>query len=176
MSASLALEPALASLALLLAASAVAKLGSPAAAAAALASLRLPSGRLAVRAAAAIELAVGMLCLVRPGRAADAAVAVLFAAFAAIVAAQRRAGGGAPCGCLGGAATDASRAHLVFDLAAATVAAAAATAPPAHVLATTARHPLEVAIAGAAVLAGAWLAAAVLTLLPGALGSYRRPA
>ncbi len=80
------------------------KLRRPDAAAAALAAVGLPGGVAAVRLLACVEVAVGLVCLLDPVRAACLAMAVLYLALAAFVlAAARLPEPPASCGCIGGA-------------------------------------------------------------------------
>ena len=94
--------PILAVAAGVLVVSGFAKARRPGPAAEAVAAVGLPGGVLAVRGLAAAEILVGLACLIAPGRAAAAALAVLYLALAGFVfAAWRLPEPPASCGCMG---------------------------------------------------------------------------
>ena len=160
------LLPLLLTAAGLLAISGVAKLRNPAPAAV---TLGVPE--LLVRGGALVELAVVVLVVARPGPGAIAA-AVLYLAFALLVAFQLRAGVETSCGCLGSAQTPPSRVHVVLDLTLTLVCTLSALDPP---------NPLAALTQGAGALVwtaaatAAWMLVAGIELLPGAISAYRRP-
>jgi hypothetical protein len=120
--------------ALVVAIAAVAKLRAPETAASALATLRLPGGRGLVRAAAALELVLGIVCVGWPGRWPAAALAGAYGVFtgAAVLLARGRAS----CGCFGGAGeTPVTGAHAGLSALLGATCAAAAVFPPPAVLA-----------------------------------------
>jgi len=167
-----ALLPPLITAAVLLAVSGVMKLRDPSVAAVALAELGVPAAQPLVLSGAAVELVVAALLLAWPAAGAPAA-ATLYVGFAILVGVQLRRGARRSCGCFGSAEAPPSRAHVVVDLAFASVCAAAvATGPdPLKVLLEpTTGVPLYVAAA-----VTAWLVVTGLELLPGALTAYRKP-
>ncbi len=108
--------------ALVVVVAAVAKAGRPAAAGAALRALGLPGSRAAVRALAAVELAIAFAALVG-GRPAATALAALHLGFAAVAVGLRARS--ATCGCFG-EASPVTGTHVVANLAVAAVALLAA--------------------------------------------------
>ena len=93
----------------------------------ALEALGLP--RAAARPLAAVELLVGVACLLAPSTLPLIAMAMLYASFAAVTVVRLRRGDRAACGCLWGD-DESSRTQVAVDLAAAVIAAAGALAPP----------------------------------------------
>jgi hypothetical protein len=155
--------------------SGAAKLRHPEPAGRALAMLRLPSGRLTVRAIGVVELVIGAWCLFAPGTASAASLGLLYAAFAAFLALQLRAKTpGASCGCLGSHDASPSMVHVVLDLAAAVTAALVATAPPPGVVAFSAALSMRGVpfLFGTALIA--YLAYLIAAFLPKAFWSYDR--
>jgi hypothetical protein len=148
------------------------KLRQPGTAGAFLASLGLPAPRLLVRAGALLEIAAGGAAAFWPQIAA-LAIALLYAAFAALVTVQLRRQTGVPCGCLGAATGPASRVHLALNLVCTTLAASAAIAPPPALPTVAAADPLAAVAAGFVALAAALLAVAAVDLLPATLGAWR---
>lgn len=170
------LLPALLAAAATLLVAGVAKLHDPAPAAAALDALGFPAPRTVVRLAAAAELSVGGAVVARPSAAADAALAALYLAFAALVALQLRRGIVLSCGCLGAAEIPPSPFHLLLNTAVTGLAAAAALRPPTGLPDLIAAHPAAGILVAAAALAAARLVLTALVLLPPLLASYRPPA
>jgi len=167
-----ALLPPLITAAVLLALSGALKLRDPSVATLALAELGVPAARPLVLTGAGVELVVAALLLAWPAAGGPAA-ATLYLGFAILVGVQLRKGARRSCGCFGSTQAPPSRAHVVVDLAFASVCAAAvATGPdPLKVLLEpTTGVPLYVAAA-----VTAWLVVTGLELLPGALTAYRRP-
>lgn len=119
------------------------KLRHPAPAIRALRATRLPSGAWTVRAIGAVELLVGLTCLIAPGRPSAAALAVLYTSFAVFLVLLIRGGlPGASCGCLGDQEAPPSLLHVLLDVAAAATAALVAVAPPPGIVAFSAEQPL----------------------------------
>jgi hypothetical protein len=158
----------------LVAVSGLAKLRHPGSASRVLGALRLPAGPSAVRVIGLAELAIGTWCLFAPGRAAAVSLGLLYGAFAVFLAVLMKAGG-ASCGCLGRREAPPSVAHVVLNVAAASVAALVAFAPPAGVIAFGTRLPLG----GVSFFVGTFLIAYLAYLsaayLPGVFWSYGRP-
>jgi hypothetical protein len=158
--------PYLASAALLVAAGG-AKLVDPLPLVRALRSARLPGPRLAVRAVAALEVAIGAAAVLLGSRSAAVAVAVSYAAFTGFVLLARRRGGVlASCGCFGKADTPPTTTHVVVTGALALVAAAVAVRPLGTLGDLLGAQPgagLPLLVAAAAVAVTAYL---VLALLP----------
>jgi Methylamine utilisation protein MauE len=148
------------------------KLRQPGPAATFLDSLRLPAPRLLVRGGALLEIAAGGAAVFRPEIAA-VAIALLYAAFAALVSLQLRRQTGVPCGCLGADTGPASRVHLALDLACMTLAGTAALLPPPAYPTLAASEPLAAASAGFAAIGAALLGVAAVNLLPSTLGAWR---
>lgn len=120
-------------LALVLVVSGVQKLVAPAPAATAMRDAGLPArGPLAGAtpgiALGAAEVAVGLVALAVPQWWAAAALAVVYAGFAAFVLRLRRTDATAGCGCFGAASVPPGRAHVVVNIASAVTAAAIAVA------------------------------------------------
>lgn len=148
------------------------KLRWPAAAAAAMATLNLPSRTAYVRAFAVAELALGADCVLAPTRAAALTLSALYAVFAAltVLLARRRAS----CGCFGEAPGDspASAAQSLLSGALALVAAAGAYHLP-HSLSWVLARPVPAAAALSLGILGAGYAAVLTyTLLPQAWGAW----
>jgi len=118
--------------ALVVAVGGAAKLVSPRAFADTLRSLGVPGGTVAARVSGAAEVVVGIGCVVLGGRWAAVVLAVLYLAFAVVVAAARRAGA-ASCGCFGAAGAPPGGIHLGVNLASAAVAGLAVLQPVAPV-------------------------------------------
>jgi hypothetical protein len=104
----------------------LAKLRSPEPAAAALRTARLPGHPLLIRAFAAGELALGVTAAAAPGAITGAALAALYAGFAALVLVLHRRG--AACGCFGEARAPASPGQSAISAALALVCALSAAA------------------------------------------------
>jgi hypothetical protein len=132
-------------------------------------SVGLPSPPLLVRAAAAGELALGLLAAASGSRAAALAVAASYTAFTAFVLlALRRGGVLASCGCFGTADTPPTATHAVVTAGFAVVAGAVAVRPYGSLPDLLAGSPwsgLPLLLASGAVAATAYLVLAVLPLL-----------
>jgi len=101
----------------------------PADTANALRALHLPSARLLVRAGGAVELVVALGALVTGATVLAIVVALSYAVFAVVVMVALASGRPiSSCGCFGKVDTPPSRVHVVVDVVAAGVAAAAAAA------------------------------------------------
>lgn len=135
----------------------------------ALAQLGLP--RAAVRPLAAGELVVGSACLVAPSRPALIAMAVLYASFAGVTIVRLRRGDRAACGCLWGD-DEASRTHVAVNLSAATLAVAAAVAPPPSLFHIAAGRPALAPALAAGVAACTICLVGLLRYGGAALGAY----
>jgi hypothetical protein len=127
----------------------------------------VPLPALAVRGVGAAEVALGLVALLAGGRVAALAVAVAYAAFAAV--AWRLRGGEIGCGCFGAASTTPpGRLHVAVDLAAVVVAVLAVLdAVPGHVDAWHRLPGLGVAHA-LLVVVGVVATLGLLTVLPDA--------
>jgi methylamine utilization protein MauE len=161
----------------LVVASGAAKLRLPGPAGRALAALRLPSGRWAVRSIGSAEIAIGMWCLLAPGRASAVSLATLYAAFALFLASLMRfAGPDASCGCLGGQEARPSLLHIVLDVSAAATAVLISLAPPRSVIAFAVDLRLGALpfVLGTALIA--YLAYLAVAYLPEVFWSYDRSA
>ena len=137
-------------------------------------SLGVPAAGPLARISGPVEVTLGLAGLLLAGRAVAAGVALLFAAFAAMTARLVRGDGAVSCGCFGRLSARPSPVHVALNGA---MAAGAATAA---VLDVPAVVPTALAPDGGGplVLAGvalaAWLAVAVLTVLPDTLDAARR--
>lgn len=159
------LLPALLAAAAILVFAGVAKVCQPEPAIRFAATLGVPLPRLFVRAAALMEIAVGLGALWRP-RPAAIAIALLYALFTALVARQLRQGGGLPCGCLGAREVAPSRLHLFLNGACVCVGCLAALAPPPAFATFAATQPLAAALVGLAAVAVGLLSQAGLVYAP----------
>ena len=121
-----AVAPLFATAAALVVLAGASKLRSREGARAALGAVGLPAGELTVLAIGAGEVALGLVCLLSPGRAAAAFLAAAYLAFALVIAMLLRRDEAVPCGCFGAASFSASKLHLALDLLAAGVCVAAA--------------------------------------------------
>ena len=122
--------------ALLLVVAGIAKLRTPAPAAAMLTGLGLRPvrrARAAARGAGAVEVAVGVAAIVLGGHAAIAALAACYLVLTAVAVRLVLRGEPAPCGCFGTADGDVGPAHVVLDVAAFAVALVASVAGPAGI-------------------------------------------
>jgi uncharacterized membrane protein YphA (DoxX/SURF4 family) len=155
------------------------KLVAPGPAARALRSVGLPMPESMVRLGGAAELIVGAGALATGRSAFTALAALCYAVFAAFIAvamatARRRPEQVSSCGCFTGlnserngvVETPPTRAHLVFDVAAAAVCLVATRWPSAGVLAAVRQRPLAGVTLVALAALGCWLSAVLLTLAP----------
>ena len=176
-----ALAPALAVIAGLLALAGAAKLRAPLPSRVALQGIGLPHSRTVVGAIGVSELSLGIWVALRPGPLNAALLAVAYLSFAAVVVAMIRtnarravgterdvqgAGAAIPCGCFGAGSLVPGRGHVALNLLAASVAAAAVASPPPAPERWLAADPLAGAVALAAVGCSVWLALVVFTLVP----------
>lgn len=125
----------------------------------------------AVRPLGALEAAVGVVCLVDPGRLPLAAMTALYLWFAVFTARLRLRGDPRPCGCLWDD-TPADWVHVGVDLAFAVCAAAAALARPAELASLVAGAPALGVPLVLALGCGVLCAVLVLEHLSAALGAY----
>ncbi|MDQ1376115.1 MAG: Methylamine utilization protein MauE [Acidimicrobiaceae bacterium] len=152
------------------------KLLAPRSAADALQSvgLRVPPSVVRLGAAAELVVGAGALASGRPFFTALAALCyTVFAVFIAIAmtSARRRPEQVSSCGCFGGlrnnvVETPPTRAHLVFDVAAAMVCLAATLWPSAGVVTEVHKRPLAGMTLVALAALGCWLSAVLLTVAP----------
>ncbi len=156
--------------ALVLCAAGAAKLRHPGGAIRALGTIGVPASPSLVRALAALEMALGVWCLIAPGPAAAAATASLYAAFAVVarVLAVRRAS----CGCFGESDLPASDAQVVMSAALAGLCVAAALRTPNSLQWMLARLPGVAAALMIAVAGCAYAIVMVYTLLPAAWSAW----
>ena len=115
--------------AVLLGAAGAAKAVAPEPAAAALARLRQPHARWAVRVLGVVELAVAVGAFVLGGPAPAIALTVLYAEFAVVATAMVRSGSTLSCGCFGRVEMPATWRHVIVNIAAAVAGAVAASWP-----------------------------------------------
>jgi hypothetical protein len=163
----LTLSPAFATVAALLVLAGAAKVRRPGPAAEAVGTLLArpaPWLRGAIRVLGAGEIALGLACLLAPGRLVAALLAAVYLVFAVVVLGLRRVS--ASCGCFGEDGAPAGALHAVLDLAAAGVAAAAALAGPAALPALLDRPVGEAVVAVLAVAAAVYAGWAAFTLVP----------
>jgi hypothetical protein len=163
-----ALTPLLAALALLTAAAGLLKLRAPEPARRALASAGLPASAPLVRAAAALEVALGAWVLLDPGVAAALSLFAAYACFAALLLRLRARHPAGDCGCFGARSGAVGRVQVAADAAAALVALAAAAWRPHAGGWVIARPALALAVAGLA-----YAAYVLFTALPAALEAGR---
>jgi methylamine utilization protein MauE len=139
-------------------------------------AVSLGSARVAVRAGALAEAALGVVALVAPRPVTAALVALSYAAFAVVVSYARQRGGPlATCGCFGRPDTPPTAVHVVLDLALAGCAAlVAADAPAGGTLAAVLGHQpwagLPLLFVSAVAL---WLTLLALSALGGLEGARR---
>jgi predicted metal-binding membrane protein len=156
--------------AVVLCAAAAAKLRYPAGVMRALATIGLPGYLGLVWALAALEMALGIWCLLAPGPSAAAAMASMYAGFAVVarVLAARRAS----CGCFGEGDLTASAAQSLLSAVLAALCGAAAVRTPDSLQWMLGR---PAGLAGALVIAVAGCAYAIVmvyTLLPSAWSAW----
>ena len=170
------LLPPLLTAAGVLALAGISKLRYPAAAIAALAAAGMRAPPPAARALGAAELAIGAACLAKPGRATALLVGLAYLAFTLFAARQlSRARGDTPCGCFGDEGAQLGRWHLGLDLAAVSVAGAAAIAPASWSDVGGGLAPTAVTVVGiAACIYAAYLAFTAVPAAWSAAGAARR--
>jgi uncharacterized membrane protein YphA (DoxX/SURF4 family) len=158
----------------ILAVGGLAKLRGPEATVPMLQALGLPASPVLARLLGIVEVAVGIAAFLVGGAALGAAVAVLFVIFTVAVLRLRSGGEAVSCGCFGRSSAPPTMIHVVVDVVAALVAAAAAiTDAPGFV---SMRSDLPAAGVPQLLLTAlaVWLGVAVLTVLPEALVAARR--
>jgi hypothetical protein len=156
-----------------LAVAGAAKLREPDATARALTAIGLRGRDELARALGAGEVALAAACIAWPGRPVAIAVGVVYACFAAFVAAAM-AGvvRTATCGCFGSRETEPGLVHLGFTVGAAAAAALAAAAPPPPLWQLLPDQPLAGVPFALGALACVGCAVLALTALPPLLASY----
>ncbi len=161
-----ALTPPLVVAALVVILAGGAKLRAPAGAAAALAVLRLPGGRTAVRALAVGEIGLGAAVLASGSPVLRLLLGALYLAFALVVLTLLRRE--AECGCFGEAGTTASAIHVILNLALALVCVIGGTVRAAGTSALFALPAREMPVALLGVAAATAAAVLAYTELPDA--------
>jgi hypothetical protein len=183
MTATHAVQAVALSAALLLSVSGLAKLRAPGPAAAMLAGLwqaarpgavRRSVLDALVRGVAVLEVGAGAAAIAIGSGWAYTAVGAMYSAFAVVVAVAMRRGASASCGCFGSADAPLGRAHLVVDVAAATVAFAAASTSPPPLGALSGLSPGVAAVAVGQTLVLTWLVYLSITALPALAAARRR--
>jgi methylamine utilization protein MauE len=159
--------------AILLAVSGWAKLWQPGSAVRALRAAGLPSSVWIVRLLGVVEGAVGLGCLIAPGREPSAALAVLYLGFAGfLVRLLRSTDPPGSCGCVGAGEAPPTRLHVLLDLGAALSGIAVAVRPLPGFLPFAA----DLGLAGLPFIAGvaltAYLTHLVLAYLPAVMWSF----
>jgi hypothetical protein len=129
-------------------------------------------GATGTRVAGAIELVLGAVALVAPGRLVAGLVAAAFAAFAAYSVRLIAAGDASDCGCFGVEGGTIGIGHVALDLACAALAAAAALQPPRAIASLVADAPLSGAALAAGVAAAVYAIYLAYTTLPRAWRAY----
>lgn len=162
---SAAMAPVYWALAGLLALAGAAKLAAPSGAERALSAAGVPLPQLTARAAGALELALGALCLAWPTALAALALSLAYLSFAAFVL-RLRAAGASDCGCFGAGSFEPTRAHAAMNVVAGLAAAGAAVAGPRGIGMALAGSPLTAAALLAGSAAAALLAFALFTEAP----------
>lgn len=155
------------SLALLLGAAGVVKLGTPASAIRAIAAAKFPAPEIGVRVLGLGELLLAVAVVTVGSAATTAALAVAYLGFAAFAARLLVVQGATvPCGCFGEASAPTSRLHVVVNVIAAAVAGAAVAWPPGAITDVLSSQPAWgiplLVLAGAGAM-GIW---AALVLVP----------
>jgi Methylamine utilisation protein MauE len=153
----------------LLLAAGIAKLAPGAQARAGLAAAGLPGWT--TRPLGCVEAALAIACLVRPSTPALAAMAALYAGFAAYTGARLARGDGGGCGCLWGD-EQLDPVHVAVNVSLAAVAAAAAWQPPPSLVRVAAHTPIMGAALVTAVACAVYCLVLVLRHLSDAVGAY----
>jgi hypothetical protein len=162
--------------ALVLALSGLAKLRRPGPLVRMLRAIGIPVGPIVVRLFGALELALGTVCLVSPGRATAVGIGLLYLLFAAFLASFLTRGIEVPsCGCAGDQDVPPSWIHVGLNVGAAAAGLVAASTGPAFE--GLARTAAGLPLAGAGFVAGvatvSWLAMLCAGYLPTVLSAYR---
>jgi hypothetical protein len=168
------LAPPFAVVAGLLVLSGASKLHAPRAAGRALAAMSLPGAGPLVRVGGVCELALGAIAVLDPTPLLAALVAVTYLGFAVFVAGLLRTdqGRSSGCGCFGEEGSEVGAVHLILNLAAFAIAAAATLDPPAGVGSIVVHRPaigIPLAIGAAGAIYAAYLA---YTAFPPAWRAY----
>jgi Methylamine utilisation protein MauE len=167
------LAPLFAAVAGLLALAGALKLRAPARGAEAYPAPGPALGAGGARAVGVLELGLGAVALIAPGRLVAAIVAAAFAAFAAYSARLVAVGGG-DCGCFGEEedAGTLGPGHVALDLACAAIAVVAVIDPPRAIASLVGDAPLAGAALAAGVAAAVYALYLVYTVLPLAWRAY----
>jgi hypothetical protein len=152
----------------------LAKLRRPAAAARAMRAVGVPGTEPVARTLGVAEVLAGGAALAFGGRVAAGAVAALYLAFAIFLIRSLRAPERpASCGCVGDLDLPPNGFHLGLVLLVCAVAAAGTVAPVPSVPAMFGDAPLDATVLAAGSVALVYAAFLVVSLVPGALASYR---
>jgi hypothetical protein len=157
-----ALAPPFLVAALVLCVAGLAKLRAPGTAAAALGLGRV--GPYSIRALAAGEVALGLLCVIHPTRASALVLAGAYATFAGVAAVLRR--GRVACGCFGDNDLPVSLAHVVASELLAVLAVAAAFASPRGISWLASEPALSVVVLAVGIAGAAYATVLVYTVAP----------
>jgi len=150
----------------------VAKLRSPASAQEAMSGFGLPPSLTLARGLGAIEVWIGGLCLIAPGRMALTALVSAYLVFAFVLGARwLRGERQAPCGCFGDSSVPTHLGHLAMNLVCAAVALAAVVKPPPS-LTTIFGYGLPALALLVGIGCSVYLIFALLTLLPDSWRAY----
>jgi hypothetical protein len=170
---SLVLLPPTEAAAALLVVAGGAKVMGPHAARASLAAAGARVPELFVKVLGAAEMALGLLVIVQPTRAAVLLLAAAYGCFALfVVVLVRRGRRGLDCGCFGSARTEATLYHASLNALVCAICLAAAVAPPPSAGWVFDQAPLTAAALCAGIGAVAYAAYLAFTALQGAWGSY----
>jgi hypothetical protein len=129
-------------------------------------------GPAGTRVAGALELALGAVALLAPGRLVATLVAAAFAAFAAYSLRLVVAGDAEDCGCFGVEEGPIGIGHVALDLACAAVAAVAVAEPPRAIAGIVADAPLTGIVLAAGVATAVYATYLAYTTLPRAWRAY----
>ena len=129
-------------------------------------------GHAGTRVAGAVELALGIVAVVAPGRLVAGLVAAAFAAFSAYSLRLMVAGDTSDCGCFGVESGGVGPGHVVLDVACAAVAVVAAIQPPRAIASVVAGAPLTGLVVAAGVAAAVYAIYLAYTTLPRAWRAY----
>ncbi|MEA2390284.1 MAG: hypothetical protein QOK31_393 [Solirubrobacteraceae bacterium] len=166
-------QPPFLTLAAVLVVAGAAKLRAPGAAADAVRQAGLRGGTGAIRALAAVEIAVGLACLAFPVRPLALALAAAYLGFAAFtVRLIRTSKANGSCGCFGERSVPAHRGHVVLNGLGAAIAGIAVAAPPVGLVGSVAHEGAPRALLLAlGVAAAAWALCLLYTALPDLRGA-----
>jgi uncharacterized membrane protein YphA (DoxX/SURF4 family) len=151
----------------------VTKIYRPDPAVRALEAAAVPARRVGVRLLGSFEVLVGAACLVAPGPAAAALLAVTYLAFAAFLVRAMRIPSARSCGCAGQRDAPPSILHIVLNALAAVSGAVATMSAPPGLASIVTRSPMFGLPLVLGLLACGYAAYAAAVYLPAAWGSYR---